>query len=48
MKIQELKQFIFNMKIHKAKKSLRQKTTNSFVRAKKALGQNFLKSEVAL
>ena len=48
MKIQELKQFIFNMKIHKAKKSLRQKTTNSFVRAKKALGQNFLKSIPAL
>lgn len=35
-------------KIHKAKKSLGLKTTNSFVRAKKALGQNFLKSIPAL
>ena len=37
-----------NKKIHKAKKSLGLKTTNSFVRAKKALGQNFLKSIPAL
>jgi len=36
------------MKIHKAKKSLGLKINNNFVRAKKALGQNFLKSEPAL
>lgn len=36
------------MKIHKAKKSLELKPIHGFVRAKKALGQNFLKSEQAL
>lgn len=34
--------------IHKAKKSLELKPVHGFVRAKKALGQNFLKSEPAL
>jgi 16S rRNA (adenine1518-N6/adenine1519-N6)-dimethyltransferase len=33
---------------HQAKKSLGLKTVNSFTRAKKALGQNFLKSNLAL